>query len=68
VYFVVVKMLVIVNWQCACQAGENLVIKGVNNENITVNHFAVVKFAIVYLTICTSPQFTLHFLTKHCCN
>jgi hypothetical protein len=40
VYFVVVKMLVIVYGQCACQAGEDVVIKGVNNENITVNHFA----------------------------
>jgi hypothetical protein len=40
VYFVVVKMLVIVYWQCACQAGEDLMIKGVNNENSTVNHVA----------------------------
>jgi hypothetical protein len=40
VYFVVVKMLVIVYWQCVCQAGEDLMIEGVNNENIIVNHFA----------------------------
>jgi len=33
-------MLVIVYRQCACQAGEDLVIKGVINENIIVNHFA----------------------------
>jgi hypothetical protein len=40
VYFVVVKMLVIVFWQCACQAREDLVIKGVINGNITVINFA----------------------------
>jgi hypothetical protein len=53
VYFVVVKVLGIVYWQCVCQAGEDLAIKGVNSENITVNHFAENQIAIVYLIICT---------------